>query len=111
MLLTHGIPLDFRGGVHLFIYNRHTPSGQSRVYQVTQLRTNDVYFRESAAGTGPVNLKVVPNECCCLGTSLSHTHYWYAVGMLKVRAHATDSVKTEYLWDINVSGLFGVNVE
>ena len=28
---TYGIPLEFRGGVHLFFYNRHTPSGQSRV--------------------------------------------------------------------------------
>ena len=47
-----------------FIYlNRHTPSGQSRVYQVTQLRTDGVHCLESA-GTGPVNLKVVPNECC-----------------------------------------------
>ena len=51
-----------------FIYlNHHTPSGQSRVYRVTQLRTNGVHCRESA-GTGPVNLKVVPNECC-LGRS------------------------------------------
>ena len=37
LVLTYGIPPDFRGGVHLFIYNRHTPSGQSRVYRVTQL--------------------------------------------------------------------------
>ena len=44
----------------LFIYlNRHAPSGQSRVYRVTQLRTDDVDCRESA-GTGPLNLKVVP---------------------------------------------------
>ena len=53
-----------------FIYciqNRNTPSGQSRVYRVTQLRTDGVHCRESA-GTGPVNLKVVPNECC-LGRS------------------------------------------
>ena len=42
-------------------------SGQSRVYRVTQLRTDGVHCRESA-GTGPVNLKVVPNECC-LGRS------------------------------------------
>ena len=43
-----------------FIYlNCRTPSGQSRVYRVTQLRTNGVLCRESA-GTGPVNLKVVP---------------------------------------------------
>ena len=63
LVLTYGIPPEFHGGVHLFIYNRHTPSGQSRVYQVTQLRTDGVHCRESA-GTGPVNLKVVPNECC-----------------------------------------------
>ena len=36
LVLTHGIPPDFRGGVHLFSYtNHHTPSGQSRVYRVT----------------------------------------------------------------------------
>ena len=67
LVVTYGIPPEFRGGVHLFILNRHTPSGQSRVYRVTQLRTDGVHCRESA-GTGPVNLKVVPNECC-LGRS------------------------------------------
>ena len=67
VLTYYGIPPEFRGGVHLFIYNPHTPSGQSRVYWVTQLRTDGVHCRESA-GTGPVNLKVVPNECC-LGRS------------------------------------------
>ena len=46
-----------------FIYlQRQTPSGQSRVYRVTQLRTDGVhihtYCRESA-GTWPVNLRVV----------------------------------------------------
>ena len=47
-----------------FIYsNGHTPSGQSRVYRVTQLRTDGVHCRGSA-GTGPVNLKVFPNGCC-----------------------------------------------
>ena len=35
------------------------PSGQSRVYRVTQLRTDDVHCREST-GTGLVVLKVVP---------------------------------------------------
>ena len=90
-MLTYGIPPEFRGGVHLFILNRHTPSGQSRVYRVTQLRTDGVHCLESA-GTGRVNLKVVPNECCLwqvtmdqlIGAFLSHTHYWYEVGMLKV---------------------------
>ena len=35
LVLTYGIPPEFRGGVHLFIYDRHTSSGQSRVYRVT----------------------------------------------------------------------------
>ena len=61
MVLTYGIPPEFRGGVHIFILNRHTPSGQSHVHRVTQLRTDGVHRRESA-GTGPVNLKVIPNE-------------------------------------------------
>ena len=44
-----------------FIYfNHHTPSGQSRVYRVMQLRTDGVHCRESI-GTGPINLKVVLN--------------------------------------------------
>ena len=47
---------------HPFIYlNRNMPSGQSRVFRVTQSRTDGVHCRESA-GTGPVNLKVVLNE-------------------------------------------------
>ena len=29
LALTYGILPEFRGGVHLFIYNRHTPSGHS----------------------------------------------------------------------------------
>ena len=58
---------EFRGGVRLFILNRYTSSGPSRVYRVTPLRTDRVHCRESA-GTGSVNLKIVPNECC-LGRS------------------------------------------
>ena len=51
-----------------FIYlNYHTPSVQSRVYRVMHLRTDGVHCREST-GTGPANLKVVPNGCC-LGRS------------------------------------------
>ena len=43
-----------------FIYlKRRTPWGQSRVYRVTQSRTDDVPCQESA-GTWPVVLKVVP---------------------------------------------------
>ena len=67
LVLIYGVPLEFRGGVHLFILYHHMPPGQSRVYRVTQLRTDGVHCRESV-GTGPVNLKVVPNACC-LGRS------------------------------------------
>ena len=57
-----------------FIYlNPHTPSGQSRVYRVTQSRTDGVHCRDSA-GTGLVNLKVVPNGCC-LGRSPWTNYY------------------------------------
>ena len=42
--------------------NRYTPSGKSRVYRVTHLRTHGVHCRESA-GTGAAVLKVFPNEC------------------------------------------------
>ena len=31
LVLTYGVPPEFRGGVYFFILNRHTPSGQSRV--------------------------------------------------------------------------------
>ena len=54
-----------------FIYlNRHMPWGQSQVYRAAQMRSDGVHCRESA-GTGPVNLKVVPNGCC-LGLSFPH---------------------------------------
>ena len=49
-MLAYGIPLEFRGGVHLFIYKRHTPSGQSRVrvlpWQVTMVEesTGGLYW-------------------------------------------------------------------
>ena len=51
-----------------FLYStHHTPWGQSRIYRVTHLRTDGVYCREFA-GTGPVNLEVLPNGFC-LGRS------------------------------------------
>ena len=59
LVLTHGVPPDFRGGVHLFIYAaiRHRVSPE--FIGVTQLRTDGIHCQESA-GTGPVVLKVVP---------------------------------------------------
>ena len=67
--------------------------------------TDGVHCRESA-GTGPVNLKVVPNGCCLawqitmdqlIFASLSHTHYWHEVGMLKVPAVLTSGFLPDIL--------------
>ena len=49
--------LPIPAAASIYVY-RHTPSGQSRLNRVTQLRTNSVHCRESA-GTGPVVLKVL----------------------------------------------------
>ena len=52
----------FRGFLPLFstasTCNRQPPSGQSRVYRITQSRTDGVHCRESTS-TGPLVLKVV----------------------------------------------------
>ena len=59
LVLTYGIPPEFRSGVHL--RNRHTSSGQSGVYRVTQLRTDGVHCRTSGALAGhhgPINIRV-----------------------------------------------------
>ena len=71
------------GQASIYFYQHHTPSGQSRVYRVTQLRTDGVHCRESV-GTGPVVLKVVrvtgaalasPWTKCDCAPLFFHTHY------------------------------------
>ena len=66
LVLTYGTSRVPRCRQFMFL-SRHTPSGQSRVDRVRQLRTDSVHCQGSA-GAGAVNLKVVPNECC-LGRS------------------------------------------
>ena len=61
-VLTYGIPPDATASIFI-LKNRQTPSGQARVYRVTQSRTDGVHCRESAGTELLVNLKVVPNEC------------------------------------------------
>ena len=65
---------------------------RSRVYRVTQLRTDGVHCRESV-GTGLVALKVVrvtspafasPWTKCYCAPLFSPTHYWYTVSTLKL---------------------------
>ena len=76
----------------IYFYQHHTPSGQSRLYRVTQLRTDGVHCRESV-GTGPVVLNLdrvtgaafaSPWTKCYCAPLFSHTHYWYKVSMFKL---------------------------
>ena len=83
--------------------NRYTPSGQSRVYQVTQLRTDGVHLpkvhRHRTSKPQGSSKRVLPwhvtiDQLLC--ASLSHTRYWYEVGMLKVysRNHSTSPLSS-----------------
>ena len=107
LVRTYGILPEFRGGVQLCFKTaiRHRLSPEF-IGSCNLLRTVGVHCRESA-GTGPVNLKVVPNECC-LGRSPwtnkyaplfppSHIHYWYKVGMLKVPGATTHACPPVYV--------------
>ena len=50
------LPISAAASIYLY---RHTPSGQSLVFRITQLRTDGAHCRESAS-TGPVVLNAVP---------------------------------------------------
>ena len=92
MVLTYGIPPEFRGGVHLFILNRHMPSSQSRVYMwspscVPMAFTAESPRRHRASKPQGSSERVLPGQVTMdqlICASLSYTHYWYEVGMLKV---------------------------
>ena len=59
-------------GIH--ILNRHTTSGQCRVYCVTQLRTDGVHCRESV-GTEPVVPKVVRVTAAAFASPWTKCYY------------------------------------
>ena len=72
---------------YIYFCQHHTPSGQSRVYRVAQLRTDGVHCRESV-GTVPAVLKVArvtraafasPWTKCYCAPLFSHTQDWYTV--------------------------------
>ena len=68
--LSH-LPVSAAAAIYLY---RQPSSGQSRVFQVTQLRVDGVHFRESA-GTGPVVLKVIPvSIVAVIGGVLVYNH-------------------------------------
>ena len=62
LVLTHGIPPNFREGVHLSYHtvNRHRVNPE--IYQVTQLRTDGAHRRESTRTRDSLS-----NGCCLFG--------------------------------------------
>ena len=94
LVLTYGIPPEFRGGVHLFILNRHTyvigsfpsSSGHAIAYRWRSL-TRVRRHRSSKPQSSSERLlpwQVIMDQL--IYASLSHTHYWYEESMLKVPA-------------------------
>ena len=109
LVLIQGIPPDFRVGPHIY---RQLPSGQFRVYRVTQLRTDGVYSRESAS-TGPVILKVVRvtsaafssftvNQCLC--TSLFPTPTISTKWTCVIRRFLIDALAVCRRWSVRYEG-------
>ena len=95
LVLTYRIPPEFRGGVHLFILNRQTPSGQSRVSGhaiAYRWRSLPRVRRHRVSKPQGSSERVLPWQVTMdqlIYAYLSHTHYWYEVGMLKVPACTT----------------------
>ena len=106
LVLTYGIPPDFSGGVHLFMYNRHaigsvpSLSGHAIAYRWRSLprvcRHRASKFQGSSERVLPWQITVDQ----LIFFSLSHTHYWYEVGMLKVPAVCDGTVVVYYYYPI-----------
>ena len=104
-MLTHGIPPDFRDGVHIY---RQPPSGQSQSYRFTHLPTDGVHYREPT-GPGAVVLKAVPvTGAASSGFTVdqtiyeplySHTHCWYVVDICDT-AHIGGGTKDEVIQQV-----------
>ena len=97
LVLIYEIAPDFRGGVHSY---RHTPSGQSEfIGPVPSLSGHAIAYRwrslprvrrHRTSEPQGKSKRVLPwqvtmDQLIC--AFLSHTHYWYDVGMLKVPAY------------------------
>ena len=90
LVLAYGVPPEFRGGVHLFVYNRHTPSGHAVAYRWRSLLRVRRHGASKPQGSSERVLpwQVTMNQL--IFASRSHTHYWYKVGMLKGGIFGTD---------------------
>ena len=98
LLHAHGIPPEFRGGVHLFIFKPPyaigsipSLSGHPNAYRwrslprVSRHRASKPQGSSERLLTGQVTMDQL------IRASLSHNHYWYEVGTLKVRMYVRSS--------------------
>ena len=90
LVLTYGIPPGFRGGVHMkppsAIGSVPSLSGHAVAYRWRSLPR---VCRHRASKPQGSSERVLPWQITMdqlIFASLSHTHYWYEVGMLKVPA-------------------------
>ena len=89
LVLTYGVPPGLRGGVHLFkppyaIGLVPSLSGHAIAYRWRSLPRVRRHKARKPQGSSKRVLpwQVTMNQVIC--DSLSNTHYWYEVGMLKV---------------------------
>ena len=89
-MLTYGIPPEFRGGVHMkppyAIGSVPSLSGHAIAYRWRSLPRVRRHRASKPQGSSE---RVLPWQITMdqlIFASLSHTHYWYEVGMLKVPA-------------------------
>ena len=89
-MLTYGIPPEFRGGVHMkppyAIGSVPSLSGHANAYRWRSLPRVRRHRASKPQGSSE---RVLPWQVTMdqlIFASLSHTHYWYEVGMLKVPA-------------------------
>ena len=91
LVLTYGIPPEFRGGVHMMkppyaIGSVPSLSGHAIAYRWRSLPRVRRHRASKLQGSSE---RVLPWQITMdqlIFASLSHTHYWYEVGMLKVPA-------------------------
>ena len=95
-MLTYGIPPEFRGGVHYETAIRHRVSPEfigSRNCVLMAFTAESPPARASKPQGS--SERVLPWQITMdqlIFASLSHTHYWYEVGMLKVPAVECEEV-------------------
>ena len=92
LVLTYEILPEFRGGVHLYLKPPYvsgsvpSSSGHAIAYRWRSLPRVRRHRASKAQGSSE---RVLPWQVTMdqlIFASLSHTHYWYEVGMLKIPA-------------------------